>query len=117
MTDQEAFTTAARHLLNQGKKSVDLFDSCRCLYRDECGRKCAIGCLIPDDLYHVTMENLNVVELSSEFGSIKQLFEGLSINLLEDLQSIHDRKSISDWEKLLKMTAVHFNLKWELESE
>ena len=117
MTDQEVFTTVARHLLKQGKKSVDLFDSCRCLYRDERDRKCAIGCLIPDDLYHATMENLNVVELFSEFGSIRQLFEGLSIDLLEKLQTIHDRKAVSDWGELLKIIAVKFNLKWELENE
>jgi hypothetical protein len=117
VNNQEAFTTVAKHLLAQNARSVSIFDYGSCLYRGEDGRKCAIGCLIPDNLYEEDMEDKPVVQLCADFSSLVQLFEGVTTELLEDLQIIHDREEISDWEKVLRETAAKFNLKWELESE
>ena len=48
MTAQEIFNIVALHLFKQQAGSFDEEYS-HCLYRNEDGLKCAIGCLIPDD--------------------------------------------------------------------
>ena len=61
MTTQEAFDTVVRHLHTQGKRSIvknrrSSGDECR--YRTDDGLKCAIGCLIPDEVYSFQYEGL-----------------------------------------------------------
>jgi hypothetical protein len=53
MTLQETFDKVCVHLLTQLQKSVflDSNGSMACAYRGPNGLKCAVGCLIPDELY------------------------------------------------------------------
>ena len=51
---QNIFTSVVHHLQKQGVRSLDNGDACA--YRGERGRKCAIGAIIPDRLYHEHME-------------------------------------------------------------
>jgi hypothetical protein len=65
MTDQEIFDTVAKHLIAQGKQSLlpqvaGDSEYNGCAYRGENGTKCAIGCLIPDELYNPIIENTSV---------------------------------------------------------
>ena len=50
-TSQEVFDVVAKHLLTQNAKSMDDPWDEMCAYRGENGRRCAVGALIPDDLY------------------------------------------------------------------
>jgi hypothetical protein len=57
MTDQEMFDTILTHLRQQGLKSVgSSTEGPTCRYRTKDGRKCAVGCMIPDDKYSREIE-------------------------------------------------------------
>lgn len=97
MNKQEVFNTVKAHLLAQGCKSTgkpdnvnDLSSNCR--YRGDNGRKCAIGCLIPDELYQVGMEGLGVYGLVAKFPQEVAAIFGVTpdVRFLHDLQLIHD---------------------------
>jgi hypothetical protein len=89
MTKQEIFDTVAIHLIKQGKKSVG--DDGNCLYRGPEGLKCAVGCLIPDEVYRPEMESRSVISLFKNFSELKflQPFEAL----LRNIQNAHDESS------------------------
>ena len=53
MTEQEIFDKVVLHLYQQGEPSIT--HGGRCRYRLS-GKMCAIGCLIPDDMYSESME-------------------------------------------------------------
>lgn len=54
LSKQEIFDKVAKHLLMQMKTSKDGWG--HCCYRSPHGLKCAIGALIPDELYNENME-------------------------------------------------------------
>jgi len=115
MTNQEAFTTVKTHLLAQMEKSVekDEYQNDYCVYRSKCGcLKCAIGALIPDNLYDPAMESKSVDDLINDFPGIRKLFHGVKTSLLNDLQVLHDDKSPANWESELRGVASHYNLKF-----
>ncbi len=109
MTAIEIIDKVTEHLLNQNKKSISTYSMVQdengqpvpgCLYRGEDGLKCAIGCLIKDDEYSFDIEGYTVLELYES----KRLFKRLApyVELLLDLQSIHDDYEPSEWPRLLK---------------
>jgi hypothetical protein len=57
MTNQEVFDTVVTHLLAQGVKSES---ETGCMYRGPHNLKCAVGCLIPDELYDSIIEGSNL---------------------------------------------------------
>lgn len=60
---QEVFTTVSKHLLAQGVACRNEDDDC--MYRNEEGLKCAVGCLISDEAYRehqYDIENTGVDE-------------------------------------------------------
>lgn len=90
MTNQEAFDKIVRHLFSMKHRSLRPGDGEECVYRSEDGNKCAIGCLIPDELYNPSFENLGVVALCERSEVIRTLFKEVSIDMLRDLQFAHD---------------------------
>jgi hypothetical protein len=88
MTRQEIFNKVADHLLTQGKPA--LFDEIGdCAYRGQDGSMCAVGCLIPDELYTPEMELKSVdTLLNAEFVLPGFFYDNYT--LLSDLQRIHD---------------------------
>ena len=58
MTEQEIFDTVLTHLREQGEAATSAGGSCR--YRGANGTACAVGCLIPDELYDPLIEGLGV---------------------------------------------------------
>lgn len=98
MTLQEIFDKSISHMLAQGSQSIA---NGSCKYRS--GKKsCAIGCLFPDSVYKKEFDtNTNsavniLVQDSPDFDfALKSVGIDTSnvktINLLEDLQNIHDR--------------------------
>ena len=106
MTEQEIFDKVATHLLTQMAKSSRLnplippaIQGETCLYRDSFGRKCAVGCLIPDELYDPDMDPRSVAELLDEFPELDSLRKHVA--LLEDLQGIHDTVEPTRWKTAL----------------
>lgn len=66
ITKQEAFDTMLTHLREQRLPAID--QTLACLYRDPNGYKCAVGCLIPDDLYNDSLENQPMEEIVEHIG-------------------------------------------------
>jgi hypothetical protein len=104
LTKQTVFDTVKIHLLTQGAKSK--IPGGYCLYRGPEGRKCAVGCLISDDVYSDEMEDLRLKEVVVKIG-LSEHFD-----LLQRLQSVHDLLSVLDWEDALKRIANEEGLVW-----
>ncbi len=108
MTNQELFDRVATHLLTQGKRSV-VREGCEeeCRYRDLDGLKCAIGCLIPDDMYSENLEGKNP-------GNIEVIkATGISydqVSLAKRLQAIHDSYQPKYWRTELREIAAAWGI-------
>ena len=59
------------------------------MYRGPGDLRCAIGCLIPDELYMENMEYLGITDFRG-FASIGELFAGIDLDLLRAMQNLHD---------------------------
>lgn len=110
-TAQEIFDTIVSHLRKQGERAtVKGGDTCR--YRSYDGKKCAVGCLIPDDTYskdyegndirHLLERNILPSDLQEEFTA--------HISMLSFFQIIHDVNPIQTWEDDFKAYADHYGL-------
>ncbi len=110
LTNQTAFEIMVNHLLNQGEKSYDNSTLATCVYRNPDGLKCAIGAILPDELYNSTMENKLAHALIKDYPAIGKLWENLSINLLAKMQYIHDSRNVDEWYNEFKAIADDFNL-------
>lgn len=104
MTNQEVFDKVVAHLRKQNAKSAD---NERCLYRAPDGKMCAVGCLIPDEMYDPEMEGATA---SDEI--VGQVLDELKIDwkLALDLQYIHDDYDVEEWEERLEFIAMQYKL-------
>jgi hypothetical protein len=131
MDKQAIFDKVTTHLLEQGRPAMNEHG---CAYRGEDGTKCAIGCLIPDDLYMPAFEEKSVNLILRKFDVDKKLSAALGITpynpndpynqsdlkFLERLQLAHDAaqeesspaaiKSI--WSSRFKIIAEDYGLKF-----
>lgn len=109
-TKQQMFDAVARHLLTQNQKCHDA-EGVHCAYRGPNGLKCAIGALIPDDVYTSEMEGFTASALRSKLDADlgdrlpwpKKLdgFAGL-------LQKVHDEGLPEQWrDRLRSLATVH----------
>ena len=102
-TAQQVFDQVKKHLLTQNKRSLNGHD---CFYRS--GKfKCAAGCLISDNEYKLTMEDLKwsaMIDLNRVPPNHAEL--------IEDLQNLHDDREPSDWPIKLRELAEKFNLQY-----
>lgn len=110
MMQQEIFEEIVTFLLNQNRKSIklDSYDR-KCLYRGDENTACAVGCLIRDDEYKKEMDD-------SQFTSIyflitlKLLPKRLipHIDLLTEIQSIHDSTEPFEWrDKFIEIADIY----------
>jgi hypothetical protein len=96
MSAQEIFDKVVEHLAKQGKRAriaVSPGDF-RCKYRTPDGLKCAVGVLIPDELYDPEMDS-GIVDIlyilkQGKFPQLNLLIRHMY--LLAALQSIHDNE-------------------------
>lgn len=124
MTKQKIFNMVATHLLTQNAKAESYY---ACMYRVPSGLKCAIGCLIPGDVYDPAYEgavpkydtSAPGFQLHDYLFYINDLLLGLgiisdtedeTIKFLKDLQAIHDCFVVSEWPKQLSLTAAKYKL-------
>jgi len=110
LTKQQTFDKVAHHLLEQGEQSRDGHYSC--VYREESGLKCAVGCLITDEAYSSDLEDCSVDEENVK-AALKKSGIGMSnIIWLETAQKIHDRCEPEEWKRKLEVLAEAINVKW-----
>lgn len=101
MNAQEIFDKVATHLIQQGEPAMN--SNGDCVYRNDQGLKCAVGCLIPEDKYEDRFENLGIGSVLHFDESRQRDVDGLwdvleeegiakdeHLQLLEDLQGTHD---------------------------
>ncbi len=118
MTSQEIFDTVLSHLRVQGPCTLNGMIACR--YRGSNGARCAIGALIPDDLYLPSMERMLITGLIRFMESLGERYSSLCKTfkehekLITRLQLIHDNENKSNWEPHWKLTAMLFNLKYSI---
>lgn len=109
MNAQDIFDYVITHLYNQKKpaKTVSKYPSCKYRTKHKIPLKCAVGCLIPDDMYFPFMEYNDVgALLSFSFipSRLKTVIEN-NLALLLSLQSMHD--AYINWDKKEYVKSIH----------
>lgn len=131
---QLIFDTVARHLLTQGTRAVTEYGRA-CRYRGPDNTKCAIGALIPDDIYSDHLEGGGVHALLCEpinnfvpenipyierfrtwFKNVYGKPNEFDMRFLSDLQTIHDSESfdIDEWPLAIAALAGKYGLNWRV---
>lgn len=109
---QSIYNKVKKHLLNQNQKSIDADGDC--VYRGPEGLKCAVGCLIPDKLYNENFEGKSARTIFEGYYSINIIGYELpkrGLDLIAELQCLHDDFSIEEWASELEQIAIRFELK------
>jgi hypothetical protein len=118
MNQQEIFNKVRNHLLTQNQKSIHPINrpdgSPNCQYKTETGLMCAIGCLFPEGFDTSEVEgcyagNERVVSILLNSGILEKRSSRI-INLLVELQRIHDSYNVSYWPEKLKEIAAEYKL-------
>jgi hypothetical protein len=101
-TEQEVFDQVAVHLLTQNKKSVSPEKPSYCKYRggEDGSLKCAAGCLIGDDEYHIGFEQNRWYNLVNTWAISEN-----HMAIITNLQKIHDNKEPEIWKEELLLIA------------
>lgn len=127
---QKAYSIARVHLLTQKRKSARRNPTgWSCLYRGPAGLKCAVGCLIPDELYDEDFEHTSAVrrpvldvvlrglgvkifdsELQDYILANRSGDLGRFVYFLDALQAVHDRHAPEEWETCLNRLAIQFGI-------
>ena len=112
MNEQEVFDKVYRHLITQGARALENDEpGAVCQYRAPDGKRCAIGCLIPDEMYHPKIEGRSSGNLQIELPGFIALFDrDFNFNLLRKLQSLHDFYPVREWRQSLAYVAKKFGL-------
>lgn len=96
------------HLLVQRAVSEDENGSCR--LRGEDGRRCAIGSLIRDEVYQSDVEGIGISYfrhakdgglLRALYASNVDVYDERVLDLLLELEEIHDEGAVEEWPRLL----------------
>lgn len=104
---QAQFDKVVEHLARQGVKSRS---GSNCLYRHPEGLMCAVGCLIPDELYQVNMEGMSSGRVLSEFKFLKDIIDS---ELASSLQTVHDYYDPSEWGYNLAEVAKDYDITFD----
>ena len=116
LSKQEIFDTVTKHLATQGEQATinheDDGPSCQ-YHAPDGGLKCAVGCLIPDDMYLSGMEGKTVSALFGEYPKTIQRIgfdRKKHLGLLEGLQDVHDQEFVGDWPSTLRRVGAVYAL-------
>lgn len=129
LTLQEIFDKSAAHLLKQGRQSITSRPNGKsCLYKDENGNMCAVGCLIKPELNDGSFEGASIAGvlryMDSKIGSFdckqRALLSALkasdintnttTLRLLSRLQRVHDACAVDSWPQVLGIVAEDLKL-------
>ena len=117
-SQQEIFDIVVDHLYKQGRPSM--IDG-TCSYISEDGCMCAVGVLIPDEVYDKDMEGKVVVCLLKYKNLPKEFYVSEYSSLLYDLQYCHDgcrcfdngKFDLYDLTARLSLTAKKYDLQFK----
>lgn len=117
MTQQETFDIVTSKLTEQGCKSIsDVGDAGEfiCAYRGNRGTRCAAGWLIPNDKYTSAMEGQ-----PAQYYIVARVItdEGHNIDLVSELQRVHDICDVEAWPGAFMGVAADFGLKYTPKGE
>lgn len=105
---QAIFDHVVGALREQGGKCQGKYNNL-CFYLDENnGWRCAVGHLIPEGAYELSMETKLADELIREFKAMFRFKPHLG--LIEDLQTTHDLHDLRYWEERWRTGAKENNL-------
>ncbi|SPB17503.1 hypothetical protein NOV72_04706 [Caballeronia novacaledonica] len=108
LSPKDIYERVSEHLLTQRAVSEDDNGSCR--LRSPEGRKCAIGSLVRDDLYEPELEGVGISYyrhardgklLRALYASNVNAYDPNIIDLLIELEEVHDYADIDAWPELL----------------
>ncbi len=109
MNNQEAFDKICNHLMTQKARAIG--PTGMCVFRDAEGRKCAVGCLIPDELYTPDLESTPYPKhLMYKAPSVAAILDGVDLHLLRDCQCVHDHTQADKWLDALRIVATRYRL-------
>jgi len=106
---QATFNKVATHLLSMRCRALK---NGSCAYRSRRGNRCAIGCLIPDEMYNNKMEYKIVDYIFSEISGL--FAADVNPGFLSSLQQIHDCHDKYAWRYMLVNFARVNNLSDEV---
>jgi hypothetical protein len=115
--NEKLFRIAADHLVSQGAMSANEYGTCA--YRGVSGRMCAIGVLINNDFYDPEIEGtsisgypedevLSVVALSHNVDE-----KDIDVEMLRELQYIHDSQAVYNWDENLMWVSDRYGYNWK----
>ena len=108
---QNDFDTVLSAIVKQGKPSKDIG---RCLYRGPRGLKCAIGWLIPDDLYKPEMDTgISFHKVLDIIGRDGDNLLYLSIRVCHDNASREADNFIDVFKQSMKNVATQYSLEYK----
>ena len=112
MSINKIFYKVEKHLLKQNKQAAGAWG--RCKYRTSSGLSCAVGCLIPDEMYTYSIEDrgvgglpLNIIE---PIVGVQCTKRERKLELLNDLQEMHDNRLPEKWPTSLAAIKNAFNI-------
>ncbi|MFM0323787.1 hypothetical protein [Caballeronia glebae] len=108
LSPKDIYERVSEHLLTQRAVSEDDNGSCR--LRSPEGHKCAIGSLVRDDVYEPQLEGVGISYfrhardgrlLRALYASNVNAYDPNIIDLLIELEEVHDYAEIEEWPELL----------------
>jgi hypothetical protein len=108
LTARDIYERVCAHLLSQRAVSEDDNGSCR--LRSQNGHKCAIGSLVNDEVYHPDIEGTGISYyrhaqdgnlLRALYASEVNAYDPSIVELLCELEQVHDDASVDQWPRLL----------------
>ncbi|WP_395066127.1 hypothetical protein [Paraburkholderia silvatlantica] len=111
---QDVFDVIAWQLLRQNARAT-AFDGVKCMYRAPDGKRCAIGWIMPDEVYHKTIEFMGVRDIAQQmintnYADAFARFLYRHMDLLRDLQEMHDARMPCDWPVAMRVIAQRYHL-------
>lgn len=113
MTQQEILNKVVAHM--RAQSAVAVTHDGQCCYRvPDSELRCAIGALIPDDIYSPAFERRTIaVLLEHDYPALKSHFDGMDIDFLCALQNAHDEsKTTDEWVAGTKFQCEKRGLTW-----
>jgi hypothetical protein len=110
MTNQELFDKVLAHARKQNARALEFG---RCAYRAPEGLMCFAGALIADEHYDSSFEGIG-----ANFTRIKRalIASGIAkeqLDLVAELQAVHDRHLVPEWPAEFAKVATHYKLAYE----
>jgi hypothetical protein len=110
LNTKEIYERVSAHLLTQQAVSEDENGTCRLHGNNK--RRCAIGSLIRDDVYRPEIEGVGIsyyqntcdgALLQALYASDVNIYDETIIELLTELEEVHDNANVEEWPALLTM--------------